>query len=67
MKHLFSLKNLIQCFILQLKTQIQREALLAKEAKYEHGLKKSDHEMYEELINNIKDHNDAKVETSRPS
>ncbi|XP_017770278.1 PREDICTED: anoctamin-4-like [Nicrophorus vespilloides] len=33
----------------ELRTQIQRETLLAKEAKYEHGLKKNDYD-YEDLM-----------------
>ncbi|KAJ8932618.1 hypothetical protein NQ314_014548 [Rhamnusium bicolor] len=39
-----------------LKTQMQREALLAKEAKYEHGLKKNDYD-YDELLSTFKDNN----------
>ncbi|XP_015836241.1 anoctamin-4 isoform X2 [Tribolium castaneum] len=46
----------------ELKTQIQRETLLAKEAKYEHGLKKSDNDMYEDLMNTIKENNNPRVE-----
>lgn len=42
----------------ELKTQIQREALLAKEAKYEHGLKKQDFE-YDDLLNTIRENNNA--------
>ena len=58
----FNLTNtpLILCF--QLKTQIQRETLLAKEAKYEHGLKKSDNDMYEDLMNNLKENNNPRLE-----
>lgn len=44
--------------IFQLKTQIQRETLLAKEAKYEHGLKKNDYD-YDEIMNTIRDNNNA--------
>ncbi|XP_057653870.1 anoctamin-4 [Diorhabda carinulata] len=42
----------------ELKTQIQREALLAKEAKYEHGLKKSEYD-YEELMQTFRDNNNT--------
>lgn len=49
----------------ELKTQIQRETLLAKEAKYEHGLKKSDNDMYEDLMNTIKENNNPRVEGGR--
>lgn len=44
--------------MLQLRTQIQRETLLAKEAKYEHGLKKNDYE-YDELLGNLRENNNA--------
>ncbi|KAJ3652368.1 hypothetical protein Zmor_018341 [Zophobas morio] len=50
----------------ELKTQIQRETLLAKEAKYEHGLKKSDNDMYEDLMNNLKENNNPRLE-GRPA
>jgi hypothetical protein len=52
--------------LFQLKTQIQREALLAKEAKYEHGLKKSDNDMYEDLMHTLKENNNPRLETTRP-
>nr|XP_022905262.1 anoctamin-4-like [Onthophagus taurus] len=42
----------------ELRTQIQRETLLAKEAKYEHGLKKSDFD-YEDLLGTIRENNNA--------
>ncbi|XP_023310794.1 anoctamin-4-like [Anoplophora glabripennis] len=42
----------------ELKTQMQREALLAKEAKYEHGLKKSEYD-YEELLNAFRESNNT--------
>ncbi|XP_077301157.1 anoctamin-4 [Arctopsyche grandis] len=38
----------------ELKTQRQREALLAKEAKYEHGLKKGNESEYERLMNQLR-------------
>ncbi|CAG9830896.1 unnamed protein product [Diabrotica balteata] len=44
--------------VFELKTQIQRETLLAKEAKYEHGLKKSDYD-YEELMQTFRDNNNT--------
>lgn len=44
--------------LLQLKTQIQRETLLAKEAKYEHGLKKGDFD-YDDLVGSMRDNNNA--------
>lgn len=37
---------------------MQREALLAKEAKYEHGLKKSDYD-YDELLNALRESNNT--------
>ncbi|CAH1112019.1 unnamed protein product [Psylliodes chrysocephalus] len=48
----------------ELKTQIQRESLLAKEAKYEHGLKKSDYD-YEELMQVFRDNNNASRSENR--
>ncbi|XP_030764358.1 anoctamin-4 [Sitophilus oryzae] len=39
----------------ELKTQMQREALLAKEAKYEHGLKKTEYD-YDDVLNTIREH-----------
>ncbi|XP_019876334.2 anoctamin-4-like isoform X1 [Aethina tumida] len=42
----------------ELKTQMQREAQLAKEAKYEHGLRKSDLD-YEDMISTMRDNNNA--------
>lgn len=48
----------------QLKTQMQREALLAKEAKYEHGLKKGEYD-YDELVNAFKDNNNASKSENR--
>lgn len=47
-----------------MKTQIQRESLLAKEAKYEHGLKKSDYD-YEELMQVFRDNNNASRSENR--
>lgn len=37
---------------------MQREAQLAKEAKYEHGLRKSDLD-YEDMISTMRDNNNA--------
>lgn len=39
----------------EVKTQIQREQLLAKEAKYQHGLKKSHQEEYQDLLQVLND------------
>lgn len=41
----------------ELKTQIQREQLLAKEAKYQHGLKKSQENEYNELLQLLREQN----------
>lgn len=41
----------------EVKTQIQREQLLAKEAKYQHGLKKARDNDYEELLQTLRDQN----------
>ncbi|XP_060533932.1 anoctamin-4-like [Cylas formicarius] len=38
----------------ELKTQIQRESLLAKEAKFEHGLKRNDYD-YDDIVNTIRE------------
>ncbi|KAB0791795.1 hypothetical protein PPYR_03595 [Photinus pyralis] len=57
----FALTGIMQYMIpdvsSELKTQIQRECLLAKEAKYEHGLKR-DYD-YDDVINTIRDNNNA--------
>ncbi|XP_044763195.1 anoctamin-4-like isoform X2 [Coccinella septempunctata] len=42
----------------ELRTQIQREALLAKEAKYEHGLKRQETE-YDEILHTIRENNNS--------
>jgi anoctamin-4 len=53
----FGLTGLMQYVIpgipSELRTQRQREMLLAKEAKYEHGLKKGNEPEFEQLINKI--------------
>ncbi|XP_044738568.1 anoctamin-4 isoform X2 [Chrysoperla carnea] len=49
----------------ELKTQISREQLLAKEAKYEHGLKRRDDS--EEILNILKDNNSIKSHAFRGS
>lgn len=41
----------------EVRTQIQREQLLAKEAKYQHGLKKSQENEYNELLQSLRDQN----------
>lgn len=43
----------------ELKTQIQREQLLAKEAKYQHGLKKSQENEYNDLLQLLRDQNNT--------
>lgn len=43
----------------ELKTQIQREQLLAKEAKYQHGLKKSQENEYNELLQLLREQNNT--------
>lgn len=48
----------------ELKTQMQREALLAKEAKYEHGLKKQDFD-YEELMNYTREGGNSVMQNSK--
>ncbi|KAK4878123.1 hypothetical protein RN001_010629 [Aquatica leii] len=57
----FALTGIMQYMIpdvsSELKTQIQRESLLAKEAKYEHGLKR-DYD-YDEVLHTIKDNNNG--------
>ncbi|KAF7286638.1 hypothetical protein GWI33_004671 [Rhynchophorus ferrugineus] len=42
----------------ELRTQMQREALLAKEAKYEHGLKKTEYD-YDDVLNTIREHDNS--------
>ncbi|KAH1011948.1 hypothetical protein HUJ04_001214 [Dendroctonus ponderosae] len=48
----------------ELNTQIQRETLLAKEAKYEHGLRKTEYD-YDDVLNTIRENdsrnNDSKI------
>lgn len=39
----------------EVRTQIQREQLLAKEAKYQHGLKKAQDNDYNELLQALKE------------
>ncbi|GLV36888.1 uncharacterized protein CBL_02277 [Carabus blaptoides fortunei] len=43
----------------ELKTQIQRETLLAKEAKYEHGLRRNSGFEYDEVVNTLRENNNA--------
>lgn len=38
---------------------MQREQLLAKEAKYQHGLKKSRENEYEELLQSLREQNNS--------
>lgn len=59
----FVLTGIMQFIIpdipVELKTQIQREQLLAKEAKYQHGLKKSQESEYNELLQLLRDQNNG--------
>lgn len=59
---MFALTGIMQYVIpdvpSELRTQIQRETMLAKEAKYEHGLKKNDYD-YDELVTTLRDNNNA--------
>lgn len=59
----FVLTGIMQFIIpdipVELKTQIQREQLLAKEAKYQHGLKKSQENEYNELLQLLRDQNNT--------
>uniref|UniRef100_A0A182PLU2 Anoctamin n=1 Tax=Anopheles epiroticus TaxID=199890 RepID=A0A182PLU2_9DIPT len=55
----FVLTGIMQFIIpdipIEVKTQIQREQLLAKEAKYQHGLKKSRETDYEEILHTLRE------------
>jgi anoctamin-4 len=55
----FVLTGIMQFIIpdipVELKTQIQREQLLAKEAKYQHGLQKSRENDYEEVLQKLRE------------
>lgn len=57
----FILTGVMQLIIpdipVEVKTQMQREQLLAKEAKYQHGLKKSKETEYTELIAALREQN----------
>lgn len=57
----FILTGIFQLLIpdipVEVKTQMQREQLLAKEAKYQHGLKKSKETEYSELIAALREQN----------
>ncbi|KAG5878819.1 hypothetical protein JTB14_032446 [Gonioctena quinquepunctata] len=48
----------------ELRTQMQRESLLAKEAKYEHGLKKNDYD-YDELLQAFRENNNESRSENR--
>lgn len=51
----------------EVKTQIQREQLLAKEAKYQHGLKKARETEYQELIQALREQNNvSRHSTGKP-
>lgn len=61
-QHLVFIMTGIMQFIIpdipaEVKTQMQREALLAKEAKYQSGLKKSQETDYNEMIQSIQNPN----------
>lgn len=51
----------------EVKTQIQREQLLAKEAKYQHGLKKSQDSDYNDLLQSLRDQNNVSRQGIRGS
>lgn len=59
----FVLTGIMQFIIpdipVEVKTQIQREQLLAKEAKYQHGLKKSQENEYNDLLQLLRDQNNT--------
>lgn len=59
----FVLTGIMQLIIpdvpVEVKTQIQREQLLAKEAKYQHGLKKARETEYQELITALREQNNV--------
>lgn len=59
----FSITGIVQFIIpeipAEVRTQIQREQLLAKEAKYQHGLKKSRENEYEELLQSLREQNNS--------
>lgn len=67
----FVLTGIMQFIIpdipVEVKTQIQREQLLAKEAKYQHGLKKSQDNDYNELLQTLRDQNVASRQGPRGS
>lgn len=48
----------------EVRTQIQREQLLAKEAKYQHGLKKSQENEYNDLLQSLRDQNSVGRQTA---
>lgn len=49
----------------EVKTQMQREQLLAKEAKYQHGLKKHQDKEYNDLLQSLKEQNNPSRQTNR--
>ena len=51
----------------EVRTQIQREQLLAKEAKYQNGLKKSQDNEYNELLQTLRDQNNTSRQGARAS
>lgn len=51
----------------EVRTQIQREQLLAKEAKYQHGIKKSQENEYNELVQSLRDQNTMGRQAARGS
>lgn len=67
----FVLTGIMQFIIpdipVEVKTQIQREQLLAKEAKYQHGLKKAQDNDYNELLQSLRDQNAASRQGPRGS
>lgn len=59
----FILTGIMQFIIpdipVEVKTQMQREQLLAKEAKYQHGLRKSRENEYDDLLQTLRDQNSS--------
>lgn len=51
----------------ELRTQIQREQMLAKEAKYQNGLKQSQENDYNELLQSLRDQNNSSRQGVRGS
>ncbi|XP_055596668.1 anoctamin-4 isoform X3 [Uranotaenia lowii] len=67
----FVLTGIMQFIIpdipVEVKTQIQRELMLAKEAKYQHGLKKSRENDYEEILHVLREQSNNSRQGARGS